>query len=132
MGVRLFTVLVAASTVLAAVSLGIVVTTIDPFAAGAAGFVAFYISLLLTLVGLLFIAGSGVRLRLAGRQSSADRVRNALRQSILLTLLVLGWTMLQAAELARWWVMLLLVGIVSLLEFFFMTRQGTGAYAGRD
>ncbi|MBI4128367.1 MAG: hypothetical protein HY459_04885 [Parcubacteria group bacterium] len=99
-----------------------VVTRIDP-GSGIVAFILFYMVLALSLMGTFFIVGVMVR-RVAARTAAPtpEALSLVIRQSLLLTILLIVLTVLQGARLLTGYVTLLLAGALVLFELYFLTR----------
>ncbi len=108
-------------TLISWVALGLVLTYINPEIASQTGLVLFYGSVFLSLSGTITLLGFLWR-RLRYRDEVLFRqVSTSFRQGILLSLVVIATLFLQANRLLSWWNLLLLVGGLSLLEYFMLT-----------
>lgn len=108
-------------TLISWVALGLVLTYINPEIASQTGLVLFYGSVFLSLSGTITLLGFLWR-RLRYRDEVLFRqVSTSFRQGILLSVVVVATLFLQANRLLSWWNLLLLVGGLSLLEYFMLT-----------
>ncbi len=108
-------------TLISWVALGLVLTYINPEIASPTGLVLFYGSVFLSLGGSITLLGFLWR-RLRYRDEVLFRqVSTSFRQGLLLSLVVVATLFLQANRLLSWWNLLLLVGGLSLLEYFMLT-----------
>ncbi|MCC7522303.1 hypothetical protein IT407_00660 [Candidatus Uhrbacteria bacterium] len=124
MGYRSFVALMLASSVLAWVVLGYVINSMNPFEAGITGFVAFYLSLFLALVGTLSVLGVLFRVQLRKRHQTAFReVRIAFRHALLLGAFSVICLALSANGWLAWWNFLVLLGLVGLIEYLSLLVQ---------
>ena len=119
---RSYLVAIAASTALCFAAWLLVIFFINPTASTTLGLTVFYISLFFTLVGALTLIGFYVRVWLSKNEIIYEHVGTAFRQSILLSIVVIGGLIMQAYRVLTWWDALLFVVSVSLLEFYFLTR----------
>ena len=99
----------------------IVLIKIDPFSAGVFGFVFFYITLFFALVSSLSVLGLVFRLWLVKDQIVIKQVSTALRQGVLFSLLIVGSILMIGLDLFTWLNIVLLIGILAALEFFFLS-----------
>lgn len=124
MGYRSFVALMFAASVLAWIVFGYVVNSINPFEAGLTGFIAFYLSLFLALVGTLSVLGVVFRVQLRRRQQTAFReVRIAFRHALLLGAFSVVCLALSANGWLAWWNFLVLLGLVGLIEYLSLLVQ---------
>lgn len=103
----------------------IVIVSIDPVTAGRLSFLTLYITLGAALVGLLTIIGTLWRVQKNASEEVGDAVARSLRQAAFLTLLVLIALYLSAHGYLTIWTVLLLVALVTLVEFFFLAAKKT-------
>lgn len=95
---------------------------IDPEQTSFIGFLSFYVSLFFAVIGTLTIAGFYLRVWFTRNEVLFAHVVPAFRQAILLSLILVVSLILQSFRLLTWWDGALLVGSVTLLEFYFMSR----------
>ncbi len=101
----------------------IVLVSVDPTRAGAVAFLLFYATLAPALIGSLAIIGALVRIWRHPESLTARHVTRAFRQATFLSLAVLGALMLLAKGLFTWWVTLLFVLSLGLLELVFQSAE---------
>lgn len=104
-------------------ALVLVVINIDPFTSGSVGLLSFYVMLFLALMGTFALLGFFVRAIFVKRAVLFRHIGVSLRQSVLLSFLILISMMLQANRLFTWWNAILLILGLALLEFFFLGRE---------
>lgn len=93
-----------------------VLISIDPTATGATGFLFFYLTLAVAMIGTLTILGTAVR-RLFHREEMISRqVSVSFRQSVFLSLLVVAALILLGNNLLNGWNIMLLTSVLALLE----------------
>ncbi|MBL7141710.1 hypothetical protein ISS21_01275 [Patescibacteria group bacterium] len=95
---------------------------ITPVETGLIGFILFYFSLFLAIVGTAAIIGFIIRVRLS-RGPVFKQVEVAFRQGIWISLLIVGLILLQGLNLLKWWNGLLLALFLIFLEFFFLSSR---------
>lgn len=96
----------------------VVLQAIDPASAGLFGFVLFYATLGLSLIGTFAVMGLTARALLRRQEAISRHVAVAFRQSLLLACLLIAALMLQGRGLLTWWNLLLLAATLTVLEFF--------------
>ncbi len=101
----------------------IVLYQIDPFSAGILGFVLFYLTLFFALTSTLAIIGLIFRRWLIKNQLAIQQVAKALRQGVLFAILIIVSLILSSFDLLTWWNMVLLIAILAVLEFFFLSNE---------
>lgn len=123
MSLKVFLVLIITGTVIAWLSWGMTILYFDPGQTGILGFGLFYLSLFLGLSGTIFLVGDWLRAKIFKKQLIFNRLRISVRQAILFTILILGWAFLRSYDVLRWWNLILLILILTILEFFFISSQ---------
>jgi len=123
MRIKTFLFLIGLGSILSLVSWLVIIFSVDPGQAGFIGFSVFYLSLFLTLLGLIFLVGQWLRTKIFRKQIIYIRLNTSLRQAVLFALLLIGWAFLQSYGLAHIWNVILLILVLTSLEFFFVTTQ---------
>src|SRR3989339_1455538 len=121
MGIKVFNFLIAISTVISIVALWLVVTTYDPGRAGVGIFFLLYVCGMMALGGVFLLISEFAKRRFASYQSVADRLGQSIRHAIFFSVLMTSWVLLKSNGLLRWWNVLLLVAVLTVLEFFFIS-----------
>ena len=101
----------------------IVLLTTDPTRASTLGFVLFYITLALAMVGTLAIGGSVVRVWLRPQELVWRHVSRAFRQAILVSILLVICLLLTSYGLFHAWTGILLVLAAALAELAFISQH---------
>ncbi|MDQ5931554.1 MAG: hypothetical protein QG607_255 [Patescibacteria group bacterium] len=123
MSLRGFLFIVALTDALAWGAWGMLLTTTNP-ESGLALIGLFYASLLLALIGLFVVFGFAVHVYVFKRDEVIHTfVKRTFRQSFLLALLLIISLWLGHNEWLRWWVLLLVVGVLGAWEHFFLTGE---------
>lgn len=123
MSLRGFLFIVALTDALAWGAWGMLLTTTNP-ESGLALISLFYASLLLALIGLFVVFGFAVHVYIFKRDEVIHTfVKRTFRQSFLLSLLLVISLWLGHNEWLRWWVLLLVVGVLGAWEHFFLTGE---------
>jgi hypothetical protein len=100
-----------------------VVNTINPEITNWLGFMLFYSSLFLAVSGLAAIVGFLIRFWLLKQKLAFYSVNSAFRQSFLFGLLVISILLLLANKLFTIFNVLLLIVIITLIEFFLVSHR---------
>lgn len=100
-----------------------VIFSIDPEITNLVGFMLFYISLSLALIGTFAIIGFFVRFIALKQKLAFHSVKEAFRQSFLFTLLIVVSLYLLSRELFTWLNLFFLVTSLSVLEFFLLSYE---------
>jgi len=102
----------------------LVLYTTNPFEAGASGFVLFYLTLGMSLIGTLTLLGMAYRVFFLRRHAVMMReVRISFRHAVFLSLVAVGALALSAQGWLKWWALLALFILMSLVEYFFLLRE---------
>ncbi|PIR66928.1 MAG: hypothetical protein COU51_01325 [Parcubacteria group bacterium CG10_big_fil_rev_8_21_14_0_10_36_14] len=102
---------------------GFVLFGISPHEAGWGIFFIFYISLLLAVSCSLAILGLIVRVWILKKDNTPHEAGKSFRQAILLGILVIGLLYLEGKGILNWWVILLFIGALTMLEFFLVSYK---------
>ncbi len=118
---RFFLILMALASAGAWAGWIVVVSAIDPTRSGPVGFLFFYLTLTLALIGTLTVAGTGIRVWARREEIVSRHVTNSFRQAFLFTTLVDASLMLLAGGLFRWWTAALAIVLLALVELVFLS-----------
>ncbi len=105
-------------TILCAFSLASIIKFTDPYKVGAGAHALLYITLFLFGLGLFTTLGIVIRQRFSAGIYIVN-VKVSTRQAFLLSALLTGSILLQGKNLLFWWVELLLILFIIVLEIFF-------------
>jgi len=95
---------------------------ISPQSAGTLGFILFYFSLFLAILGSASIIGFVIRARL-GKTPIFMQVSISFRQGVWLASTVVFLLLLQGFHLLRWWNLALFILLVGIIELFVLTTR---------
>lgn len=124
MTLRQYLILMSIGTILCWVAWLFVVWSIDPSDAGTLGFLFFYISLFLAIVGSFSVFGFLVRRAIIKDDELVFRhVKRTFRQSIFVATLIVFVLFLLAEHLLTWWNLILLLGLCVFLEAIVFTNR---------
>jgi len=98
-----------------------VVFSIDPEVTNWIGFSLFYVSFFLALAGSFAICGFFIRFKLMKQLIAFRVVKEAFRQSFLLSLLIIASLYLLSKDLFSWLNLSLLIVGLTILEFFWLS-----------
>lgn len=99
-----------------------VINNVDPETANLWGFVFFYLSLFLSLLGTFSVLGYLVRYITQGnKRGSIYKVSTAFRQAFLWALAINVALALQSQRLLPWWGIIILVLVFAMIEFTFLS-----------
>lgn len=114
----------AGGTALAWASWVAVLWNVNPDEAGIPGFVLFYLTLCVALIGTFSVLGVVYRVHVLKRQHVVSReVRIAFRHAILLASMAVSSLALSTYGWLKWWVFLLLLALVGVIEYAALTIQ---------
>lgn len=108
----------AVGTAFAWIAWFLILTSINPAETSAIGIFFFYITLFAANSGLFTIIGTLLRQRKKEESELQHVILTSLRQAILLSLLVIAALFLLRTELLTWWVVLISITLIALIEFF--------------
>lgn len=100
---------------------GVILYTVDPFVTNWVGFLLFYVSLFLSVMGTASIVGFLVRFAFLKYELAFRSVKAAFRQSFLFGFLIVATMFLTSRDLLTWTNLLLLVVGLSLVEYFLIS-----------
>ncbi len=117
-----YLILMSLATLLCWASFIIVINTVNPFNTEFLGFVFFYSSLFLALIGTLSLLGFFLRHLFNKNQFVSTQVIISFRQSIWLAVVIVVGLYLQGQKLAAWWNLFILLILVVVVELYFLYR----------
>ncbi len=123
MGFGAFSLFIIVGTVLSWISWLMVLSNVDPEAAGFLGFFLFYLSFFFALYGTLFLLGNFIRRHFVRKRLPVERVTVSLRQAAVLSFMVIAWGVLQGSGHGSIINTILLVVAATVVEFFFMSQK---------
>lgn|SRR3989344_725781 len=123
MSSKFFLWLIVLGTIISWISWGSVIFNFDPNQISFLGLAMFYLSLFFGLAGLIFLLSYWLKSKLFKKQLLFPRLRTSVRHAVFFSILILGWAFLKSQNLLRWWLVLLFILILTVLEFFFISSQ---------
>lgn len=124
MTLRSYLILMGSGTAIAAGALALILATVDPEKASGAVFAIFYACAFLSITGLLSIIGFTARVFLLDkRMFISQEVAVSFRQATLIAALAVGTMYLQGKGQLNWWTSVLMIAVMTLLEFFFISAK---------
>ena len=131
MTLRAYLVIMIFTTIVCWAAFGFIIISVNPEATNWIGFFLFYISLFLSLVGLVAIAGFLIRFVGLKYELAFRAVKDAFRQSFLFSAAVMIVLFLLSKNLFSWLNLILLIVGLSVLEFFLISyRMGQRRVGG--
>jgi hypothetical protein len=100
-----------------------VLFNIDPFESGVVGEIFFYFSLWLFLMGILVNILVWLRVKFLTGEEAIETMGLSFRQGFLLALLGVSIIVLNAHGYFTWWICLLVIAGVFLVELYFLSRE---------
>lgn len=100
-----------------------VIGMVDPEATNWLGFILFYSSLAVSLIGSFAIIGFVARFIFSKDEVIFNLVKIAFRQSFLISIFVISLLILKSAELFNWLNLILLAIIFTIIELVITSRQ---------
>ncbi|NBS42102.1 hypothetical protein EBS80_05620 [bacterium] len=123
MSFKTFLLLMAIASAAAWAGWIVVLSAIDPSRSGAVGFLFFYLTLTLALVGTLTVSGTGVRIWARRDEIASRHVATSFRQAFLFTALVDASLILLSNGLFRWWTAMLVILLLAIVELVFLSAS---------
>ncbi len=120
MGLRGYLSLIGLGTALAATAWAIILVDVSPEEAGIFGFSMFYVTLAATMIGLLTILMTLIRIYALRREVVSREVKKAFRHAVLFSFIAVGSLILAASNHFSWiWLVGMIAG-ASIIEYFFL------------
>ncbi len=123
MNLRQYIVILALGTAIALSAWVVTLLSIDPFTAGPLALIIFYVTLGSGLVGLLTIIGTVMRSGRFPEAGASLAVIRSFRQGVFFGALILLSLILMSIGLFSTPVLMVLIALLALLEFFFIIFQ---------
>lgn len=123
MSFRSYILLILFSTILCGSSLMIIIFSINPYEANVLIFAFFYLSLFLSLTGVITIVNSVIKKIFIKNKILFRQIAVSFRQAILFALLITICMALQSQRILVWWNMLLLIAVLSTIELFAISKK---------
>lgn len=101
----------------------VVINKLDPTQSPGLALGLFYLSLFFALTCTFTVLGFYFRMWLNKNEIFYNHIHIAFRQGLLLTFIALGCLTFLLMGVLTWWSGLLLIGVVTLVEFYFAARE---------
>ncbi len=121
MTLRSYLIIMFFLTFLAWGAFSFIVATVDPYVTNWIGFALFYCSLTIALIGTFSIAGFFIRFILLKKELVFKSVKEAFRQSFLLSFLIIACLFLLSRDLFNWFNAIVLAACLAIFEFFLVS-----------
>jgi len=115
--------IIALAGLISWVAFWLVIEKLDPFESTGLAVGLFFISLFFALTSTFSIAGYYIRRWLNKNEIFYGHINVALRQGILLSTITLGCLLFQLLRVLTWWSGLLLIGAVTMIEFYLTAKE---------
>lgn len=109
----------AGMTLISIIIFLVVLLRVDPFTSGISALIFFLIMLFFCLAGFLTFPGYYLRMIINKDKTPLNNFNVSLRQSILVSVGIIGLLILKSMESLAWWDGLLLIASLVFLEMFF-------------
>ncbi len=123
MSVKQYILFLASGTAIAVCAWFIVLISINPVTAGPFGFLAFYITLFVALIGIFATLATLVRMRRKKHPTVESMIKVSLRQGIFLAILVESALILLAKGYLTTVTLLIIIIVIAILEFLFLSIE---------
>lgn len=120
MGIGTFCSVMGLGTMFAWFAWALILMNTSPKEAGLAGFLIFYVTLAVALIGTMTLIGTLVRIYLFRRPVPGREIRTAFRHGILFALVAIGSLALSAAGDFQPWYLIVFIAVATLVEYFFL------------
>jgi hypothetical protein len=124
MTLRMYLIFMSLSSFLSIGSWVYVLFSFSPEDSGFIGFLLFYVTLLMSMVGVLTILGLLLRMYGLKEQGVVSReVKISFRHAVLLSILATSSLIFSSQGVFHWWVLIVLILITAVIEYVFLTLQ---------
>lgn len=123
MSFRNYLILMSLATVSAWIAWAVVLHGVDPTRSGLVGFLLFYLTFIMAVFGTISILGLLIRLWRSKTELPSRMAIRSFRHGILLSILLTSSLILFSQTWFRWWTMLLVVFIITLIEIAFLPSR---------
>ncbi|MEI6596592.1 MAG: hypothetical protein WCL13_00045 [bacterium] len=127
MSLRLYLLIMSVMTIFCSLSFGYIVFTVDPETTNNIGLILFYLSLLLSIVGITAIIGFIIRFIIFRHELVINTVKTAFRQSFFFAGFIVAVLFLLSRNLLSWLNLSILIIGLSVLEFFLLSYGKTNS-----
>lgn len=101
----------------------VVINKLNPIETMGLSLALFYISLFVALTCTFTVIGFYFRVWLNKNEVYYNHIHTAFRQGVLLTAIAVGSLTFQLLGVLNWWTGLLLIGVVTMVEFYFAAYE---------
>ncbi len=118
-----YLIVMAIGTLGAWIAWTVTLVSINPIETSMIGFIFFYLTLFVALVGSFSIIGAGLRVLIKKPDVISRQVSIAFRHGLLFGSLIIGSLILLSQDILYWWSMTLFIAVMALVEIFFLTSR---------
>ena len=101
----------------------LIIFNVNPFASPFWVIGIFYLSLFLFWTGLFSLIGFYLRIWAGNREVIFSHLMPTIRQSMLISLIFVGLLFLEQLKVLNWWVALLFISAIGMVELFFKSKN---------
>lgn len=123
MKITYYIIILIFSTIITWINWIFIITMIDPDTASIFDYILFYLSLFFALMGIIIFSGLLVHAKVSQKYSIQRRIQLSTRHGILLAFFLVGSLWLQSFRLLNWINIFLFILILTIIEFFFITKK---------
>ncbi len=120
---RWFLLVMTLATLSAWIAWIFVVNSMDPTQSGLIAFLLFYLTLFMAMLGTSVLFGTLIRIWMRPNELLYRQTLRSFRQGIMLSGLFFSTLFLISFEVLRWWTILLLLVLFSLIELLFVSKK---------
>ena len=113
----------AIATAFCGLAFALVTNLINPMQTSIFGFILFYASLFLGLVGLFSLTGLGIRSWIHKGVDTFMYVTESFRQAVSFSMLLVLGLFFQSKMLLTWWNIIILIFLFAIIEMFFYSYK---------
>ncbi len=110
-------------TVICFTAFCVIIFLTDPIDLGNVAFVLFYLTFFLTVSGISVLILTWLWGKMAKEMLSLGEIGMAVRQGILIGILITIIVAMQQMKILLWWDALIAIGVIFLIELYFLTRK---------
>jgi len=99
-----------------------VIFYINPTNSGYMGLGLFYSTMFLALMGFFTLLSFSLKRWISNNEIIFAHISSSFRQGFWLSTIIVGVFLMQGAKILNWWVALLFVGSIALLELYFISE----------
>jgi hypothetical protein len=117
-----YVMIIGAAGLISWIAFYLVLSRLTPYETSGIALGLFFVSLFFALACSFTVIGFYLRVYFNRNEIYYDHINVSLRQGVLLTLIALGCLLFQLLGVLTWWSGLLLIGAVTLVEFYLVAK----------